>query len=101
MNDSTGTATFIRKCHGYDDARVYRLDPPIPVPDYEDGKLVGDHDTEYVLVSATVIERSGAETLIFEADKHGRTVQSRELSGSVRSSLDHAQALRNAGYEIA
>ena len=79
------TATFLRKVPGFDDARLYRLDPP----------LEGER---HVIVSATVV--CDPETYIFAADEYGEVTSWDELPGSFRGALDHAEALLGAGYEV-
>ena len=83
-----GTATLIRdhlaRFSGH--AALYRLEPPL------DGN-------ELVAVSAT--SRFGCETYIFPANDRGEVTDWGELDGSYRGGLDHAEALRRAGYEIA
>lgn len=78
-------------------AHLYRLDPPIEQRDWDD-TLVATH--EFVRVSATVVPYSGAETYIFPADSDGEVIDWSELDGSYRGGLDHAEALRGAGYEV-
>lgn len=72
-------------------ATLYELTPPLK----GDGKAY-----RYVAVSATVALFSGPETYIFGANKSGEVTQWMELPGSYRGGLDHAEALRNAGYEV-
>ena len=89
------TATMIKKLSGFrGDARLYRLSVPL-VDEYSDD----DASYEYVVVSATVAY-SGAETYIFGANESGDIEDWQELPGSFRGSLDHAEALRRAGYII-
>jgi hypothetical protein len=57
--------------------------------------------TEYVVVSAVVATFSGPETYIFPADKDSKVLNWLELNGSFRGALDHAEALKGAGYTIA
>ncbi|HEY6117458.1 MAG TPA: hypothetical protein VI172_16010 [Candidatus Dormibacteraeota bacterium] len=82
------TATFIKHIQGWrGDARLYRLSPP--------------HEASpHVIVSATEVPYLGPETYIFPATDEGSIVSWSEMEGSYRGGLDHAQALRNAGYEI-
>ena len=84
----SGTAVCVeRMIVGFrGDARLYRLTPP----------LDGD---EYVIVSAADT-LDGPETYIFAADALASVIDWRELDGSYKGGLDHAQALRNAGYEV-
>lgn len=67
--------------------RVYQLDPPL-----------SGH--EYVVVSAAIVPLSGPETYIFPSDAAGTVTAWGELDGSYRGGLDHAEAMRRAGYEI-
>lgn len=56
---------------------------------------------EYVVVSALVLPVGlGTETYIFGSDNFGNIVEWGELSGSMKGTLLHEEALRNAGYEI-
>lgn len=89
------TATFIRKIpRGFSvDARLYRVDPPMP------GYDENDPLTEYVVVSASSRFNS-PETYIFAADAKGKVTNWLELPGSFQGRLDHAKALKGAGYEI-
>ncbi len=74
------------------DARLYRLDPPLT---YDAGLT-----TEYVIVSAVIAPFTGAETMLFASDAHGVAGDS-DVAGFTRGSLDHAAALKAAGYTIA
>lgn len=69
--------------------KIYELDPP-----HEGAKTV--------VVSAANVMFSGPETYIFAATKDGKIKDGewRELDGSYRGGLDHAEALRLAGYEV-
>jgi hypothetical protein len=69
------------------EARLYQLDPPL-------------NGHKYVVVSATVVDYSGAETYIFGADRDGRVTDWGELPGSFQGGTDHEGALRNVGYEV-
>lgn len=85
-------ATFLRPVPQYKvapgaAAYVYRLDPPL------DGH-------EFVRVSAVSVPFSGPETFIFPSDAHGEVLDWHQLPGSLKGALDHAAALRGAGYEI-
>ena len=59
-----------------------------------------EHATDHVIVSAVVAMFSGPETYIFPANDKGEITDWGELDGSFKGDLDHAQALRNAGYEV-
>lgn len=94
------TATLIKDDlpHFLGHAALYRLDPP----------LAQEH--EYVIVSAVdntgMMAFSGLdvdwrETYIFPATPDGDVADWGELDGSTKGTLDHADALRGAGYEVA
>lgn len=97
-------ATFIESLSGFrGNVKLYRVQPSVTYPavnpdsgewDYEGG------DTEYVAVSAVNVEYSGPETYIFPADEQGEILSWGELAGSYRGGLDHAKALRRAGYTV-
>lgn len=74
-------------------AALYKLDPPL---------LDDDGGTrEFVVVSAAILPFSGeGETYIFPATPDGKVSDWGELPGSMRGTLDHADALEGAGYEI-
>ncbi len=85
-NDNEKTAKLVKNLDGWrGEARLYRLAPPL------DGN-------EYVVVSATNAMFSGPETYIFASDEAGKVDCYGELDGSFRGGLDHAKALRGAGY---
>lgn len=97
------TATLLRQMvRSGGDVRLYRLSPPA-------AEAVWDNDTqdytvkpvEFVVVSAAVIRNSGPETYIFASDESGNITDWVEMTGSFRGGLDHAKALRGAGYEVA
>ena len=98
-------AILIKKLDGFTgDARLYRLDPPLIMKDY-DGNVILDKKGnatahQYVVVSATDAMFSGPETFIFPANKTGNITSWSELNGSFKGDLDHEEALRNAGYSI-
>lgn len=69
------------------EAKLYHLSEP----------LAGH---QWVIVSATVAFSSGPETYIFGATPEGDVFNWGELPGSYRGGLDHAEALRGAGYEV-
>lgn len=97
---TTKTATFVKKVgvRSDIDARLYRLDPPLAAKDWDTGEMVSH---EYVRTSATVVMFSGPETYIFPADENGEVTDWGELEGSYKGGLDHEEALRGAGYEVA
>lgn len=87
-------ATFVRKLpRGTGEMRLYKLAPPL--------SGYSGQTFEFVVVSATVVPYSGPETYIFGADEAGEIKEWAELEGSFKGGLDHEQALRGAGYEVA
>ncbi len=95
-------ATFLGKIdHVRGDTRHYRLDPPMQYTDYDyssGDEVEVTRTAEYVIVSGVVVLLSGPETYIFPADEDDITDWG-ELDGSFRGYVDHAEALRRAGYE--
>ena len=92
-------ATLIKRLPSWQgDAALYRMEPPL------DGN-------DYVVVSAVDLalrfptygdpRPMQIETYIFAADESGEVEDYGELSGSLKGTLDHAEALRAAGYEVA
>ena len=80
-------ATLVKMLDGFQgDARLYVLDEPL------DGN-------RHVVVSAAVVPYSGPETYIFAGTEDGEVGGWMELDGSYRGGLDHAEALRRAGYD--
>lgn len=69
------------------DQRHYQLDAGGPLP-------------AYVVVSAVSVPFDGPETYIFTANSEGAITSYMELEGSFKGGLDHAEALRRAGYEV-
>ena len=94
------TATEIKRLEGFTgDARLYKLSDPMGYDfDWDTDEL--QKETDHVIVSATVALFTGLETYIFPADAEGKIANWGELPGSYRGGLDHATALRGAGYEI-
>jgi len=93
------TATLLRHLDGWKgDARLYRLTPPLT----EDRSWLAEPDAthEYVIVSGVTAFGGGEETFIFPALKDGHVKSWGEVEGSFQGSIDHAEALRGAGYEI-
>jgi hypothetical protein len=95
----TITAKFVRDLDGFSgDARLYRLSEPIRAGyepfDEPDERVL----THHVVVSGTVVAFSGPETYIFGADSEGEIISWAELPGSFQGSIDHAEAIRNAGW---
>ena len=122
MGKIVKTATFIKTISGSRadaDMRLYKLSEPMQKEVGEEGD--DGYKYEYVVVSAipnvggmaaemdailmlmTSTPKGvigGPETYIFGADVHGTIVSWMDLPGSFKGSMDHAKALRNAGYEI-
>lgn len=101
MSAPTKVATFVRVVPGFiGDARLYRLNPPMPTYDPDNEWETPSEPAEYVVVSGTVVMYSGRETYIFAANADGRIVDWSELDGSFRGGIDHERALRGAGYTV-
>ena len=101
---ATMRATFIKSLSGFTgDVELYRVEPsanyPVINPDSGEWDDEGGH-TEYVAVSAINCECGGPSTYIFPADEHGKILRWGGLAGSYRGGLDHAEALRRAGYTV-
>jgi hypothetical protein len=93
-------ATEIRKLEGFQgDARLFKLSEPVTY-DYDYETKQDRKSTNYVVVSAVNAMFSGPETYIFPADEQGEIVNWSEMDGSYKGELDHARALRDAGYEV-
>jgi hypothetical protein len=87
------TATLVRSLEGFaGDARLYRLSACVK---YGYGKVV---EADHIVVSAAIVQYSGPETYIFAADAEGKILDWTELPGSFKGSLNHARALREAGF---
>jgi len=88
------TAVFVkdveRETRG--DQRVYQLDPPL-------------EGHEFVVVSAVELPASvhrlgqSCETYIFPSDGE-EVIEYMDLPGSIKNTMDHEEALKEAGYEI-
>jgi hypothetical protein len=90
------TATFIKDTRNEPaKQKLYRFDPPLEEHDWND-KLIGTH--EYVIVSAVVAMFTGPETYLFAADAEGNITCWTDLHDSMRGTLNHDTAIRNAGY---
>ena len=102
----TGTATLLKSnLPGFSgDAALYRLDPPLEHHEYGDPE-----PTKHSLVIASAITMDydflepdkRTETYLFPADAEGKVTSWGELPGSMKGTLSHADALREAGYEVA
>ncbi|GAA4762320.1 hypothetical protein [Microbacterium gilvum] len=102
MAEEKKVATLVRKLRGSwsGDARLYRLEPPLPAQDWDGNETGGEYSQ--VIVSAVVVQYTGKpETYIFPATADGEIASWNELPGSFQGDLDHAAALRGAGYEVA
>lgn len=83
------------------EARLYRVEPPMRyAKEYDADWNPVYADTEYVVVSAVTSEYTGSETYIFPANQEGTVIDCDELHGSYCGGLDHAEALRRAGYIV-
>ena len=83
MTNVSKTAELIK--HLNDRQRLYRLSEPL-------------EGHEYVVVSAAV-DMFGPETYIFPSNANGNVTDYLELDGSFKGAIDHAKALRRAGYQ--
>lgn len=86
------TAVFVKRHDGAGEGRIYRVDPPILLPQGQ--------ATSYVWVSAVNAWFTGPETYIFASTAEGEVLDWDELDGSFRGDKDHVQALLNAGYQV-
>ena len=106
------TATFIKQLteNWRGDARLYELSEPVKCKQYDEED---DDVTSFVIVSAVFKDFSnhplesllatpddGNETYIFPASKDGDVLDWIKLPGSFKGALDHARALRDAGFTI-
>ena len=93
-------ATLIKNLTGFQgDARLYQVAPPIKYTDYNDAGEEEAHETSHVVVSGANVPFTGPETYIFPSNEEGEIISWMELSGSFRGPINHAKALRCAGYE--
>ena len=94
-------AILVREVEGFKgDARLYRLEPPMSARRFDGNKYV-ERPVPLVIVSATNVPFGGGpETYVFEANEDGEVTNWGELDGSFKGGLDHAEALRGAGYEV-
>lgn len=76
--------------------RLYRLSEGVRVSERDPDKGKTDH----VVVSAVRV-LGEPETYIFASDAEGAVTCWTEMPGSYRGGLDHEQAIRDAGWEIA
>lgn len=96
------TATFVKDVseNFTGSAKLWKLSYPVNYGwgnDEEDG----GKKTNYIVTSAAVVMFSGAETYIFPSDEIGNVIDWGEMNGSFRGSLDHEQAIENAGWVVA
>lgn len=105
-----GTARFIKRLpvdgEPRVDAALYRVDPPMSLEVYVwEGEELADTSklttltSDYVRVSASTLP-GRPETYIFLADDQGDPINWRECEGSIVGELDHAVALKEAGYAV-
>lgn len=94
------TAKFERDLSGFTgSAKLWSLSEEVPYGFQKDDS-VECNKTKYVATSATDVMLSGAETFIFPTDENGSVLDWSEMEGSFRGSLNHEQAILNAGWEI-
>jgi hypothetical protein len=95
------TATFLRQLKREDNrinARLYRLSEPMASYTWRNN---AEEHSEYVVVSGSMMfGEDRPETYIFLADESGEITNWIECAGSFQGSIDHVQALSNAGYAI-
>ena len=96
------TAKHIKTLKGFaGNASLYELSEPIEYDKPWDDEDPPAKTTKLVVVSAANVMFSGNETYIFPSNEKGEIIDWGELEGSYRGGLDHTEALRNAGFEIA
>lgn len=89
------TATFVRVLKTWrGDARLYRVEPPMP---WSEGSEKGGV-TFYIAVSVAVVSPTGRETYVFPMDSSGEPLSWQELPGSCRGEVSHVEMLRYLGY---
>ena len=100
---NVNTATLLKTyTHPLGVQKTYQLSPPIR----RESECcacgnVTHRDVKHVVVSASIVPDIGPETFIFEGAADGQITHWIEMAGSARNTLDHAEVLRNAGYEVA
>jgi hypothetical protein len=97
------TATLVKEwTHRLGVKKTYRLSPPIRIESEccECGNVTY-RNVDHVVVSACIVPEIGPETYIFEGTEDGQIKNWSEMAGSERGTLDHAEVLRGAGYEVA
>ncbi len=90
MTDQIKTATFIKDMASRTATqKLYRMDPP-------------HEGHEYVAASGvqSAFDTMMPETYLFGADADGKITSYSELDGSFRGSVDHEEAIREAGYKV-
>lgn len=98
----TATATQLMKLdwhHPGQDARVFRLDPPLSRFDdtVEETVII---DTVVVSAIREAFDTGLPETYIFPADEEGNVVDWGELPGSARNVHDVEGVLNKLGYTV-
>lgn len=90
MNTATLVGSFDEGLNKNVKQSLYKMDPP-------------HEGYEYVIASA-LYEKVGVyqleETYLFGADENGDIVNWSELSGSMKGTQSHAEALNHAGYSV-
>ena len=72
-------------------ASLYRLDPPMRYP----------HATYGHVIVLAQDDQYGPRTLVYGANAAGEIVSLGDVRGSYDGGMDHQEALRRAGYEVA
>ena len=93
MTTTKKTATFLRDVNpeASGDQRLYRMDPPLEGHEYVVASAVDQSNIRPLL---------GAEVYLFPSDENGEIQDWGELTGSLKGTMRHEDALENAGYEV-
>ncbi|NUP03561.1 MAG: hypothetical protein HOW59_37125 [Nonomuraea sp.] len=83
------TATLVRDLHWVNDAKLYRLDPPIGLPTGE--------TVEHVVISIGPLTNGDHGTLVVAADEHGEVTSWTPLAAIEANTHDEAIALLGYG----
>jgi hypothetical protein len=99
---STKTATPIRRLSGWQGkATLYKLSEQLEGNTYVIVSAVDLSDRYRRYPDDATHGSMLIETYIFAATEDGEVADWMELPGSMKGTLDHAEALRDAGYEVA
>lgn len=92
------TAKLVRRLTDWrGDAALYQTTPPL---DGNEHVVVSAVDTALRFEQYGTPRSMQIETYIFAANEDGSVTEYGELSGSMKGTLDHAEALLEAGYEV-